>query len=234
MFRYLCRSEYQLHFGQQEGLDEERRDIIERIVRVMGGSTYRIPHLARIRSLPSQKNGSTKTSNKVIDQHKTTEVVRTTCTPVITTAAPVVHNVRTSSPPVGSIKSIAIPVSCDITSASPVLTTTTTTTSIISPLMSTISNTKLVEPTCVTKKELNKDDPVYSKEGPVLFCSKSPVATKIFLRAPPPGAHLGLPAVTTKPATGTKLARVRPEGIRFKGNSESAQKIRVKIESSWS
>lgn len=47
-----------------EGLDEERRDLIERLVRTIGGTTYRIPHLMRIKSTEDssvpdhQTNGS--------------------------------------------------------------------------------------------------------------------------------------------------------------------------------
>ncbi|KAK4317190.1 hypothetical protein Pmani_011719 [Petrolisthes manimaculis] len=217
-----------------EGLDEERRDIIERMVHVMGGSTYRIPHLARIRALPSQKNGSIKTTNKTSKKstihHKTTKAGTTTCTPSVTTQPPVICNVSTTAP-VASINSSAIPVSCDITSVCPVLTTTTTTSSIVSPLMSTI--TKSVEPPCVPKTELGKDGPKFSKEGSMLVCSKSPVTTKIFFRTTPSGTHVGLPAVTTKP-TGTRVARTIPDSISFKGKSDSPQKICVKIESSWS
>lgn len=45
----------------QEGLDEEKRDLIERLVRTIGGNTYRIPHLVRIKqrdALEFQANGA--------------------------------------------------------------------------------------------------------------------------------------------------------------------------------
>lgn len=45
----------------QEGLDEEKRDLIERLVRTIGGNTYRIPHLVRIKqhdALELKANGT--------------------------------------------------------------------------------------------------------------------------------------------------------------------------------
>lgn len=37
-----------MNYYLQEGLDAERRDIIERMAKIMGGRTYPIPHLTKL------------------------------------------------------------------------------------------------------------------------------------------------------------------------------------------